>query len=196
MTDRHTHTQTHTHRHTDTKFFIALSHSATSITSRKVIKSGCIKILFFAWIQYFGILMRAEVKFGVRVSVCLCVCVSVCLSARFLHFFIILQRSRWCQNLCNFNTKSWIAFELSSVTVSWRAWQKRGTIITLNLFSIFRMQDFGFTPKIFGRKSSGCRKTTQGFSPNLSFALGSKSKTVRKALDLLPSTNLRKCTRE
>jgi hypothetical protein len=54
---------THTHRHTDTKFFIALSYSGTSITSRKVIKSGCVKNLFFAWIQCFGILMRAEVKF-------------------------------------------------------------------------------------------------------------------------------------
>jgi hypothetical protein len=61
MTDRHTDRHTHGHGHTDTKFFIALSCSGTSITTRKVIKSGGIEILFFAWIQYFGILMRAEV---------------------------------------------------------------------------------------------------------------------------------------
>jgi hypothetical protein len=54
--DRHTQTHTHT-----PIFFIALSCSETSITSRKVIKSGGSKILFFAWNQYFGILMRAEV---------------------------------------------------------------------------------------------------------------------------------------
>jgi hypothetical protein len=37
LTDRQTDTQTHTHthRHTDTKIFIALSSSGTSITSRK-----------------------------------------------------------------------------------------------------------------------------------------------------------------
>jgi hypothetical protein len=64
-THTHTHTQTHTHTHkhthTDIKVFNALSCSETSITSRKVIKSGVPKNLFFAWIQYFGILLRAEV---------------------------------------------------------------------------------------------------------------------------------------
>jgi hypothetical protein len=77
----------------------------------------------------------------VSVSVCVCVCLSICLclclSARFLHFCTILQKSRWCQNLFNFNTKRWIAFELPCATVSWRAWQKR------HFFGVF-LKKFNF----------------------------------------------------
>jgi hypothetical protein len=50
-TDTHTHTHGHTRTHTDTRtpnFFIALSCSGTSITSRKVLKSGGRIFLFFA----------------------------------------------------------------------------------------------------------------------------------------------------
>jgi hypothetical protein len=64
-------------------------------------------------------------KNEVCVCMCVCVCVSVCLSSRLLYFFTILQRSRWCQNLHNFNAMNWFVFEISRVTVSWRAWQKR-----------------------------------------------------------------------
>jgi hypothetical protein len=42
-----------------------------------------------------------SVCLSVCVSVCLSVYLSVCLSSRLLHFYTILQRSRWCQKLCN-----------------------------------------------------------------------------------------------
>jgi hypothetical protein len=102
MTDRHTHTPTdrQTHTHTHTKFFIAFSCSGTSITSRKVIKSGGTKILFFAWIQYFGILMRAEVKvtFLSRMS---CFCFRAQVSVHHIKFTEIYKadlKARFLEN--------------------------------------------------------------------------------------------------
>jgi hypothetical protein len=66
------------------------------------------------------------------VSVCLC------RSSRLLHFFTILQRSRWCQNLWNFIVMKWLTFEVSRVTVSWRAWQKRHFFrLFLRFFNFF-----------------------------------------------------------
>jgi hypothetical protein len=78
------------------------------------------------------------IKNVVSVCLCVCVCVSVCLSSRLLHFFTILQGSRWSQNLCNFIVMNWLTFEVSRVTISWRAWQKRYFFrLFLRFFQLF-----------------------------------------------------------
>jgi hypothetical protein len=56
------------------------------------------------------------------VSLCLWICGSV---TTITPLRKLLQSSFWCQNLCNFNTVNWKAFELCSVTETWHASPKR-----------------------------------------------------------------------